>query len=119
MDFNDDEHIDVCQNIEAGLRNQYELNPALTDAICIFALENSRVAIKKEFGFAKNEKVTDMEAAKGIIEWCVSIGLERIDTVNNLTLKEYLSRVEKIRKSVVRHSKSGTRSYFEFIKNYV
>lgn len=61
MDFNDDKHIDVCQNIEVGLREQYELHPELTDVQCIFALENAKVAIKKEFGYAKNEHITDME----------------------------------------------------------
>jgi len=119
MDFNDDDHLDVCQNIEVGLKKQYEINPALTDSICVFALENAKIAIKKEFGFAKNERVTDMEAAQGAIEWCVAVGKESIEGANNLTLKQYLAQLEKIRKSVVRHSKSGTRGYFEFIKNFV
>jgi len=119
MDFNDDEHIDVCQNIEVGLREQYELHPELTDTQCIFALENAKVAIKKEFGYAKNERITNMEEAQGIISWCVTLGLERIDKVNNLTLKEYINSLEKIRKSVKRHSKYGVRGYYEFIKNYV
>jgi len=44
-DFNDDEHIDVCQNIEVCLRSQYELYFELTDIKCIFALENAKVAI--------------------------------------------------------------------------
>ena len=119
MDFNDDEHIDVCQNIEFGLREQYDQNPNLTDSICVFALENAKIAIKQEFGFAKNEKVTTMEDAQGIIHWCVSLGLERIEKVNNLTLKEFIDRLEKIRKSVKRHSKFGIRGYYEFIRDYV
>ncbi len=119
MDFNDDKYLDVCQNIEVGLKTQYEINPDLTDSICVFALENAKVAIKKKFGFAKNEKVTDMETAQGVIEWCVAIGLEKIGKVNDLTLKEYLAQLEKIRKSVVKHSKSGTRGYFQFIRKYV
>ena len=119
MVFNDDKYLEVCQNIEVGLKAQYEINPDLTDSICVFALENAKVAIKKEFGFAKNEKVTDMKTAQGIIEWCVAIGLERIDKGNDLTLKEYLAQLERIRKSVVKHSKSGTRGYFQFIKKYV
>lgn len=119
MNFNDDEHIDVCQNIEFGLRKQYELHPELTDAQCIFALENAKVAIKKEFGYAKNERITDMEEVQGIISWCIAIGLERIEKVNNLTLKEYVARIEKIRKSVKRHSNFGRRGYYDFIKRYV
>ena len=119
MDFNDDEHLDVCQNIEAGLREQYESFPELTDGKCIFALENAKIAIKKEFGFAKNERITTIREVQGIIDLCVAIGLERIDKVDNLTLKEYLARIEKIRKSVKRHSTFGPRGYYEFIKQYV
>jgi hypothetical protein len=119
MNFNDDEHADVCQNIEAGLREQYELNQNLTDAKCIFALENAKTAIKKEFGYAKNEKITSTEELLGVIDWCVALGLERIDKTNGLTLKEYVARIEKIRKSVKRHSAYGRRGYYEFIKQYV
>ena len=119
MDLNDDEHIDVCQNIEAGLREQYEIHLELTDLKCIFALENAKVAIKKEFGYAKNERITTMEEVQGIISWCVALGLERIEKVNNLTLKEYVARIEKIRKSVKRHSAHGQRGYYDFIKQYV
>ncbi len=119
MDFNDDEHIDVCQEIEFGLKGQYEKLPNLTDAQCMFALENAKIAIKKEFGYAKNERVTSMEEAQGIVQWCLEVGVERIDKENNLTLREYINRIEKIRKSVKRHSKYGTRGYYEFIKNYV
>jgi len=119
MDFNDDEHIDVCQNIEIGLKEQYERYPEITDSMCIFALENAKIAIKKEFGFSKNEKITTMEEIQGIIHWCVSLGLERIEKVNDLSLKEYIGIIEKIRKSVIRHSKYGTRGYYEFIKDYV
>jgi len=97
VDFNDDEYIDICQNIQVGLREQYELYPELTDAQCISALENAKVAIKKEFGYAKNECVTDMEEVQGIISWCVVLVLERIGNVNDLTLKEFVARIEKIR----------------------
>lgn len=119
MGFNDDDHLDVCQNIEVGLKTQYEQNHQLTDTQCIFALENAKIAIKKEFGYAKNESVTNMKEAQGIIQWCVDIGKERIGESNNLTLKEYVKRIDKIRKSVNRHSKYGTRGYYEFIKKYV
>jgi len=119
MDFNDDEHLDVCQNIEVGLRMQYERHPELTDTLCMFALENAKVAIKKKFGYAKNEGVTDMPELQGIIEWCVSLGLDRIGKVNDLTLREYVVRIEKIRRSVKRHSDFGQRAYYDFIKKYV
>jgi len=119
MDFNDDKHIDVCQIIEVGLRKQYELHPELTDIKCIFALENAKIAIKKEFGYARNERVADMEEVPGIIRWCVALGLERIEKIDALTLKEYVARIEKIRKSVKMHSRNGRRGYYEFIRHYV
>ena len=118
-DFNDDKHLDVCERIEVGLREQYELHPALTDTKCIFGLDNAKTAIKKEFGFAKNERVTNMEDVQGIIEWCVAVGRERIGKINDLTLKDYVARIEKIRRSVKRHSVFGPRAYYEFIRNFV
>jgi len=86
------------------LKAQYEQNPKLTDAQCMFALESAKIAIKREFGYAKIESITNREEVQGIIQWCVAPGLERI---------------EKIRKSVNRHSKYGSRGYYEFIKKYV
>jgi hypothetical protein len=119
MDFNDDEYIDVCQSIEVGLKTQYEENPKLTDTQCVFALDNAKIAIKKEFGYAKNEKATSMEEAQGIINWVTYVGKEKIDKTNNLTLKEYINIIEKIKRSVKRHSKQGRRGYYEFIRQYV
>jgi len=119
MDFDDDPHLDVCQNIETGLCTEYEINPELTDTKCMFALDAAKVAIKQEFGFAKNQKVNRLPGTEGVIDWCVEVGLARIDKVNNLTLKEYVAQLEKIRKSVQRHSAAGPRGYYGFIKDYV
>ena len=33
MDIDDDEHLDVCQNIEAGLKRQHEIHADLRDPI--------------------------------------------------------------------------------------
>ena len=119
MDFGDDKHLDVCQNIEVGLKQQYETNQHLTDTICIFALENAKVAVKKSFGFAQNERVSSATEVQGIIDWCVGVGRERIGKVNDLTIKEYVTRIEKIKRSVARHAADGSRSYYEFIKNFL
>jgi uncharacterized membrane protein len=118
-DYNNDEHLDVCQDIEVGLKREYEEWPALTDAQCVFALDNAKIAIKKEFGFAKNERVSQMAEIQGIINWCVRVGTTRIGQVNDLTLKEYVARIDKVRKSVKRHSTFGRRGYYEFIQQYV
>ncbi|MGA8148180.1 MAG: hypothetical protein WB870_11480 [Gallionellaceae bacterium] len=118
-DFNDDIHLDVCQNIEAGLKIQYEIFPELTDNLCVLGLDNAVIAIKQYYGYAKNERVSGNPQIGGIIEWCVNIGIERIGNINNLTLKEYVARIGKIKKSVILHSEYGARAYYDFIKNYV
>ena len=118
MDFNDDKHLDVCQNIEAGLKREYERNPHLTDKLCIRALDNAKVAVKQKFGYARNESVTADSEGEGVIKWCVSVALERVDKVNDLTLKEYVARLEKIKRSVQLHSSARGRSYYEFIRRY-
>ena len=66
-----------------ALKEQYEQHPELTDIKCIFALENAKIAIKQKFGYAQNESVTDMEELQGIIDRCVTIGLERIEKMNS------------------------------------
>lgn len=55
MRLNDDKFLDVYQNIEAGLKTQYERHPGLTDERCAFALDQAKIAVKQRFGFAKNE----------------------------------------------------------------
>jgi len=118
MTFKNDEYLDVYQNIEFGLKQEYEKNENLTDRKVIYALENAKVAVKQEYGFAKNEKVVIEDDYKGVINWCVYIGKERINKVNNLKLKNYISSIDKIRRSVNRHA-NGHRGYYDFIKNYV
>ena len=73
MQFKNDEHLDVCQNIEVGLKEEYENNENLTDIKTIFALENAKIAIKQEFGFAKNEKVSiddDTKRNYRLVRYC-------------------------------------------------
>lgn len=118
MKFEDDPHLDVCQNIEAGLKIEYERHPLLTDVRCIFALENAKIAAKQHFGFGKNEVISRNDDTNGIIDWCVQIASERVDKINNLTLKEFNARLDKIIRSVRRHSQYGPRSYYEFIKEF-
>ena len=116
--FNDDEHLDVCQNIEIGLKLEYDRNPHLTDSLCIFALENAKIAAKQQFGYAKNETIASVAVIQGVVQWCVSIARSRVGKVNDLTLKEFLARIEKIKRSVELHSGAGSRSYYEFIRKY-
>lgn len=103
-----------CRDIEAGLKQEYELHPDLTDARCSLALDNARIAIKQRFGYARNESVSHHPLATGIIEWCVSIRRDRIGKINDLTLAEYLKAIEKVKRSVNRHSTEGRRAYFDY-----
>ncbi len=119
MDYTDDIHLDVCQNIEVGLKIEYERNPKLTDNMCIFGLDNAVIAVNHEFGFSRGQKIASHPDIEGVIKHCVDVGLLRVGKINDLTLKEYLARLEKVKKSVKRHSAYGVRGYYDFIKNYV
>ena len=117
-DFNDDLHLDVCQNIEAGLMRCYRSNLQLTDSVCELALDHAKIAIKQHFGFAQNERVSQSEAIAPIVSSCVQIGVERIGKFNDLTLKEFVARIDKVKASVRRHSHDGPRAYFAFVSPF-
>ncbi len=119
MDFNDDAHLDVCREIEVRLKAAYQMHPELTDELCIFGLENAVIAVKQHAGYAKNEQVSTHPLIAGIIESCVELGDSRIGKINDLSMKEYVIRIAKIKRSILRHSAHGVRAYYEFIKNYV
>lgn len=119
MSFNNDDHLNVCQDIEAGIKLVYDEDPAMTDAICMFALDQGKIGIKQRFGYAENERVTTTPEAQALIAWFVMIGLKRINKVNDLTLKDYVARLEKIKKSVGHHTGVNRRSYYQVIRNYL
>ena len=119
MRLNDEKFLDVCQNIEAGLKIQYERNPGLTDERCAFALDQAKIAVKQRFGFAKNEFCRVDPDQQGIIDWCVELAARRVDNANGPTLKEYLARMDQVRRSVRRHAPDGKRSYFHFIREFL
>ena len=48
MGFNDDIHLDVWREIEISLLKEYQLHHDLSDNLCVFGLENAKVAIKKK-----------------------------------------------------------------------
>ena len=117
-DFDDDPHLDVCQNIEAGLMQSYRSNARLTDVVCELALDNAKIAIKQHFGFAQNERVSQSDAVAPIVAFCVQIGQARIGKINDLTLKEFVARIDKVKASVRRHSHDGPRAYFAFVSPF-
>lgn len=109
----------LCQAIETGLSAAFSQDDGLTDGLCILALENAIVAIKQQFGFAKNETVHRHPTTDAVIDHVVGVGIATIGQVDGLTLKDYVAVVTKIKKSVIRHSALGPLAYFNFIKNYV
>lgn len=117
--FSEDPHLDVCQNIEAALVQCYRRDDALTDLVCEFALDNAKIAIKQQFGFAQNERVSQSESVAPIVALCTQIGMARIGKFNNLTLKEYVARLDKIKTSVRRHSSAGACGYYEFLSPFM
>jgi len=119
MGFNDDRFLDVCQNIEAGLKKEYERNASLTDSMCILALEAAKLAVKKGYPEGRFELDSVRPEFSGIVNWCVTVAQERIGDASGLTLPEYLTRIEKVKRSVRRHSREGRRSYYEFVRGFL
>jgi hypothetical protein len=119
MNFNDDKFLDVCQNIEAGLKVEYERNQSLTDDRCAFALDQAKIAVKHKFGFGKNESCRVDPDQQGIVDWCVEVAANRVDVSNGPTVKEFLARMDKVARSVRRHASDGHRSYFKFIREFL
>lgn len=117
--FENNLFLDICQNIEVILKLVYETQSDMSDTLCMLGLDNAKIAIKQEFGFAKNEHVSDRPEFATMIAHCVELGKRRMAEDPSLTLKEYVAQLDKIKRSVTRHNAYGSRGYYEFIKNYV
>jgi hypothetical protein len=118
MDAPDDPRMDLLHSIEAGLVGEYGQHPELTDSLCIFGLENAKVAVKQAFGFGRNESCSRTPATTGIIDGCVALAKEAIAADPSLTVKEFNSKLDKVIRSVRRHSQDGRRSYYEFVRGF-
>ena len=119
MNFNDDKFLDVCQNIEEGLKVEYERNSDLTDERCAFALDQAKIAVKQNFGFGMNESCRVAPELQGIVDWCVVVAAKRVDNTSGPTLKEFLTRMDKVNRSIRRHAQDGSRSYYNFIRDFL
>ena len=118
MKFEDDLFLHVCEAIERELIQEYISNPGLTDTRCMYALDRSKIAIKQVFGYAANESAQVDPDLRGILNRCVSVARQYVDKPKGPTLKEFLARIEKVSRSVRRHSQDGARGYFEFIQKF-
>lgn len=119
MSLDDDKFLDVCQNIEAGLKLEYERNPDLTDTRCAYALERAKIAVKHRFGYGLNESCVVDPDQQGIVDWCVAVAGQRVNVPDGPTLKEFNSRMDKVARSVRLHSQDGSRAYFEFVRRFL
>lgn len=117
--MNDKLELFLCHAIEKGLSDLYEHDLALTEGLCIIGLDNAVIALKQQFGFARNETVLHRPGVDGVVEHVMGVGLAHIGNTEGLTLKEYIVVVHKIRRSVVRHAELGPGAYFNFIREYV
>jgi hypothetical protein len=117
MDSN--QELALCYRTEKMLSAEYGMTSALTDNLCVIALDNAAVALKHHFGYAKNETVRSSPVFDGVVAGVVEIGLESIGQNDTLTLKAFLAAVIKVKKSIIRHSAYGSRAYYDFIQDYV
>ena len=118
MKFQDDQFLYICQEIEAELCAEYRENPALTDQRCIYALDRTKVVVKQAFGFSLNESPQITPEIESISRRIVGVAKKHINTSNGPSLKEFNTRIDKISRSIRRHAKDGSRSYFEFIQEF-
>lgn len=119
MNFEDDPFLYVCERIERELCAEYELNAALTDTKCIFALDRAKIAVKQAYGFAKNENPAVDPSLQGITTRMVALARAVVDESNGPTLRDFTARIDKIARTVRRHSHDGNRAYFEFVRDYL
>ena len=119
MSNTDDIYLDICQQIEVGLKLEYERNAGLTDAKCSYALDKAKIAVKQRFGYGANESSRVDADLQGIVDWCVAVAGERVNESTGPTLKEFLARIEKVNRSVRRHARDGARSYYAFIRAFL
>jgi hypothetical protein len=82
-------------------------------------LDKAKIAVKQRFGYAANESSSVSPDLQGVIDWCVTVANARVNESSGPTLKEFLARIDKVTRSVRRHAKDGSRSYYSFIKDFL
>ena len=117
--FKSDTHMAVCQAIEQVLLSHYRLQDELSDPQSVFALDKTKIALKKQFGFAKNEVLAPHELTQNLVDDLLEMGLIIIEQDKTMPLKEFIDLLDKVKKSVQRHSNYGSRGYFLFIQQHL
>jgi hypothetical protein len=119
MSLPDKKQLALLKIIETELKTVYENDPKLTDSLCELALDNAKIAVKQQFGYALNETIRQTPASEGVIVLMTLLGKRIVEENPDITLKDFLNTLEKVKRSVARHSAEGKRAYYEFIRNYV
>jgi hypothetical protein len=57
MSLPDKKQLALLKIIETELKTVYENDPKLTDSLCELALDNAKIALKQQFGYALNETI--------------------------------------------------------------
>ena len=81
------------------------------------ALDRAKIAVKHLFGYGLNESGAVDSELQGIVDWCVQVAEERVSDATGPTLKEFLTRMDKVGRSIRRHASDGRRSYYLFVRD--
>lgn len=117
--MNPDHELALLQAIETALADAYRADPDLNDALCVVGLDNAIIALKQAFGFARNETVLRRAGIDLVVAHVVKVGTDNISATGEPSLKDFIVLVNKVKRSVVRHSAFGPRAYFDFVSGYV
>lgn len=101
MDYKQD--LFLCEAI-GQVSAPYSGRMPVTHGLCILALENTIVSMKKHFCFSRDEYVLRHPNTDGVFESVVAVGVANIGQVDCLPLKDYVCVVTKIKKSAIRIS---------------
>ena len=66
-----------------------------------------------------NESIAVGPELQGIVDWCVQVAGDRVNDATGPTLKEFLTRMDKVGRSVKRHSSDGRRAYYLFVRDFL
>ena len=109
----------MLQGIESALVVEYDKNQDLTDLKVAHAVDHAKIAVKQMYGFAKKETVSDAEDIQGIILSCKEVGKKWIDENEEIDSREFCRLLDKVKRSIEKHSTQGLRGYYEFVREFV
>ncbi len=130
----EDDYLDVLQNIEAAIVEEYHQNPAIKDnnVICVLEIIMDLYSAEKVGRDPRSFNVLEQEepllwAIHSACEW--RLGRKKLEFANQeeaifppetLSVDEILSCLKKIYKSVQKwHKHGGQRGYLDFVEQFI